>query len=302
MKNKYLICILGPTASGKTRLAIETAKYFNTEIISTDSRQFYKEMTIGTAKPNAQELAEAKHHFIDSLSVTDHYSAGDFEDDSLKVIEKLFETKDVVVMAGGSGLYINAILFGIDPFPEISRETRLKTFNLYKEKGIEGLKDDLRSLDPEYYIEVDLDNPRRLMRALEVCYASGKTYSSFRKKEPKERNFKVIKMAYNYERDTLYERINTRVDAMLQNGLENEAKALLEYKELYALNTIGYKEFFDYFEGEISKEEVIELIKRNSRRYAKRQLTWFRHDKEINWLQPNADLKNLFDLMKLEME
>lgn len=302
MNNKYLICILGPTASGKTSLAIETAKYFDTEIISTDSRQFYKEMHIGTAKPTLEELAEAKHHFIDSLSVTQDYSAGDFEHDALQKLDELYKTKDVVVLAGGSGLYINAILFGIDPFPEILHETRLKTFNIYKEKGIEGLKDELRKLDPEYYIEVDLDNSRRLMRALEVCYASGKTYSSFRKQEPKPRNFKVVKIAYDYEREVLYKRINDRVDLMLQNGLEAEAKTLQEFKDLYALNTIGYKEFFSYFDGEIPKEEAIELIKRNSRRYAKRQLTWFGHDKQIKWLKPNVDLKSLFELMKLEME
>jgi len=302
MNNKYLICILGPTASGKTSLAIETAKYFNTEIISTDSRQFYKEMHIGTAKPTFEELAEAKHHFIDSLSVTQDYSAGDFEHDALQKLDELYKTKDVVVLAGGSGLYINAILFGIDPFPVIEHETRLKTFSIYKEKGIEGLKDELRRLDPEYYIEVDLDNSRRLMRALEVCYASGKTYSSFRKQEPKPRNFKVVKIAYDYEREVLYKRINDRVDLMLQNGLEAEAKTLIEFKDMYALNTIGYKEFFSFFDGEISKEEAIELIKRNSRRYAKRQLTWFGHDKEINWIKPNVDLKKLFDLMKLEME
>ena len=302
MNNKYLICILGPTASGKTSLAIETAKYFNTEIISTDSRQFYKEMHIGTAKPTFEELAEAKHHFIDSLSVKQDYSAGDFEHDALQKLDELYKTKDVVVLAGGSGLYINAILFGIDPFPVIEHETRLKTFSIYKEKGIEGLKDELRRLDPEYYIEVDLDNSRRLMRALEVCYASGKTYSSFRKQEPKPRNFKVVKIAYDYEREVLYKRINDRVDLMLQNGLEAEAKTLIEFKDMYALNTIGYKEFFSFFDGEISKEEAIELIKRNSRRYAKRQLTWFGHDKEINWIKPNVDLKKLFDLMKLEME
>lgn len=301
MDNKYLICILGPTASGKTSLAIEAAKYFNTEIISTDSRQFYKEMSIGTAKPNADELAQVKHHFIDSLSIHQDYSAGEFEKDALKQIDEIFKTKDVVVLAGGSGLYINAVLFGIDPFPEISRENRLKPMTIYKEKGLEGLKDELRTLDPEYYLEVDLDNPRRLMRALEVCFASGKTYTMFRKQEPKKRNFKIIKLAYNHDREKLYNRINDRVDFMLSEGLEKEAEVLKEHQDLYALNTIGYKEFFPYFENKIPKEEAIELIKRNSRRYAKRQLTWFRSDKEINWLEPKVDLKKLFEMMKLEM-
>ncbi len=302
MQNKYLICILGPTASGKTKLAIEAANYFDTEIISTDSRQFYKEMTIGTAKPTPEELAQAKHHFIDTLSVKDKYSAGQFEHDALEKIAELHKTKDVVVLAGGSGLYINAILFGIDPFPEISKETRAKVVNIYKEGGIEALKNELRKLDPEHYITVDLDNHRRLMRALEVCFASGSTYSSFRKQEAKARNFKVIKIAYDRDREKLYERINRRVEIMIAQGLEEEVKALIPHKDAYALNTIGYKELFPYLEGEISLEEAVELIKRNSRRYAKRQITWFGNDKEISWISPSIETKNLMELIKLEMK
>ncbi|MGB1017971.1 MAG: tRNA (adenosine(37)-N6)-dimethylallyltransferase MiaA [Chitinophagales bacterium] len=302
MQNKYLICILGPTASGKTKLAIEAANYFDTEIISTDSRQFYKEMTIGTAKPTPEELAQAKHHFIDTLSVKDKYSAGQFEHDALEKIAELHKTKDVVVLAGGSGLYINAILFGIDPFPEISKETRAKVVNIYKEGGIEALKNELRKLDPEHYITVDLDNHRRLMRALEVCFASGTTYSSFRKQEAKARNFKVIKIAYDRDREKLYERINRRVEIMIAQGLEEEVKALIPHKDAYALNTIGYKELFPYLEGEISLEEAVELIKRNSRRYAKRQITWFGNDKEISWISPSIETKNLMELIKLEMK
>ena len=302
MQNKYLICILGPTASGKTKLAIEAANYFDTEIISTDSRQFYKEMTIGTAKPTPEELAQAKHHFIDTLSVKDKYSAGQFEHDALEKIAELHKTKDVVVLAGGSGLYINAILFGIDPFPEISKETRAKVVNIYKEGGIEALKNELRKLDPEHYITVDLDNHRRLMRALEVCFASGTTYSSFRKQEAKARNFKVIKIAYDRDREKLYERINRRVEIMIAQGLEEEVKNLIPYKDAYALNTIGYKELFPYLEGEISLEEAVELIKRNSRRYAKRQITWFGNDKEISWISPSIETKNLMELIKLEMK
>lgn len=294
MKEKYVICILGATASGKTALAIETAKHFNTEIISTDSRQFYREMTIGTAKPNAEELSQIKHHFINSLSVTEEYSAGKFETDALQKIEELHQTKDVVVLAGGSGLYINAILFGIDPFPKIPTAVRNKVIGLYKEKGIDALRNELRHLDPETYVFIDLDNPRRLMRALEVCYASGTTYASFRKQKPKKRPFKVINLAYDYPREELYERINKRVDIMLQNGLEEEAKKLLPYRNTYALNTIGYKELFPYFENEITKNEAIELIKRNSRRYAKRQLTWFRKDESIHWLKPKINLTKLF--------
>ena len=301
MKEKYLICILGPTASGKTSLAIETAKHFKTEIISTDSRQFYKEMNIGTAKPTKEELAEVKHHFIDCLSIQQKYTAGDFEHDALKVITELHKTKDVVVLAGGSGLYINAILFGIDPFPEISRKIREKVLKLFKEKELEGLKDELRKLDPEFYCEVDLDNPRRIMRAIEVCWASKKTYSSFRKKEAKKRDFKVIKLAYDYEREELYKRIEKRVELMLEDGLEKEVKSLEEHKDLLSLSTIGYKEFFDYFKGNIDKERAIELVKQNSRRYAKKQLTWFRKDDEINWLNPKIDKPKLFEMITKEM-
>jgi len=302
MNNKYLICILGPTASGKTSLAIETAKFFNTEIISTDSRQFYKEMSIGTAKPSLEELAEVKHHFIDCLSIEQKYTAGDFEHDALKTITELHKTKDVVVLAGGSGLYINAILFGIDPFPEISREIREKILNLYKTKGLETIKDELRKIDPEFYCEVDLDNPRRIMRAIEVCWASGATYSSFRKKEPKKRDFKVIKIAFEYSREILYKRIEKRVDIMLENGLEKEVKNLIPYKNFLSLQTIGYKEFFEYFEGNIDKQRAIELVKQNSRRYAKKQLTWFRKDEEINWLNPKINKKRLFEMLALEIK
>ncbi|MFT4645985.1 MAG: tRNA dimethylallyltransferase [Planctomycetota bacterium] len=301
MNNKYLICILGPTASGKTSLAIEIAKRFNTEIISTDSRQFYKEMNIGTAKPNKEELAAVKHHFIDCLSIEKKYTAGDFEHDALETITELHKKNDVVVLAGGSGLYINAILFGIDPFPEISKEIREKILNLYKTEGLESIKDVLRKLDPEFYCEVDLDNPRRIMRAIEVCWASETTYSSFRKKEAKQRDFKVIKIAYDYEREELYKRIEKRVDIMLKEGLEAEVKGLEPYKELLSLQTIGYKEFFNYFDGIIDKERAIELVKQNSRRYAKRQLTWFRKDEEINWIKPGIDLQRLFEMIKLEM-
>lgn len=301
MSKKHLICVLGPTASGKTSLAIDIAKYFETEIISTDSRQFYKEMTIGTAKPSSTELSQVKHHFIDSISVEKKYTAGEFEHDALKIISKLFETKDVVVIAGGSGLYINAILFGIDPFPEIKKETRKKILDLFKEKGLEGIKDELRKLDPEFYCEVDLDNPRRIMRAIEVCWASGTTYSSFRKEKPKQRNFETIKVAFDYDRKILYERINKRVDIMLENGLQKEVKSLIRYKDNLALNTIGYKEFFTYFEGTQDYETTIELIKRNSRRYAKKQLTWFRKDEEINWINPKIDKQRFLEHLKVEI-
>jgi len=302
MNNKYLICVLGPTASGKTSLAIDIAQYFNTEIISTDSRQFYKEMTIGTAKPNKEELSQVKHHFINSISVEKKYTAGEFEHDALKTISKLFETKDTVVLAGGSGLYINAILFGIDPFPEIEKNTRQKILNLFKESGLEEIKNELRKIDPEFYCEVDLDNPRRIMRAIEVCWQSGNTYSSFRKEKPKKRAFKVIKIAYDYEREILYDRINKRVDIMIENGLEKEVQSLVEYKNNLALSTIGYKEFFNYFDKINDFTTTVELIKRNSRRSAKKQLTWFRKDQEINWINPKIDKTKFLEYLKNEIE
>jgi tRNA dimethylallyltransferase len=299
--SKFLITILGPTASGKTALAIQLAKHFNTEIISADSRQFYREMTIGTAKPSEQELAEVKHHFINNLSVSEYYAAGKFEDDALTELNKIYQKNDVAVMVGGSGLYINAVLFGIDPFPEIPVDVRLKTLQFYKENGLQALRDELRKFDPEYFLEVDLDNPRRLMRALEVCYATGKPYSSYRQQEPRPRAFQTIKIAYNWEREALYNRINDRVDQMLHNGLIEECQQLLPYKNELALDTIGYKEIFEFLEGRISKEEAIDLIKRNSRRYAKRQMTWFRNDTEINWFDPNSSVESFIHHIQTRM-
>jgi len=290
---KYLISIIGPTASGKTSLAIALAQYYQTEIISADSRQFYRGMDVGTAKASEEELNLVKHHFIDVLDVHENYNAGTFEFDALKVLDKIFENKDVAIMVGGSGLYINAVLFGIDPFPEIPKEARMNALKLYKEKGLQALRDELRKLDPIYFLEVDLDNPRRIMRALEVCYASGKPYSSYRSLAPLQRNFTSIKLAYNWERDLLYERINQRVDDMIENQLIAEVQSLLPHKDEKALDTIGYKEIFDFLDGKMSKEEAIELIKRNSRRYAKRQLTWFKKDEEIHWINPIARIEEI---------
>lgn len=293
MKNKFLISIMGPTASGKTNLAIQLAHHFKTEIVSADSRQFYKGLDIGTAKPNAEELASVKHHFIDCLEVGTQYNAGQFEDDALKTLDQIFDKNDFAVMVGGSGLYLNAVLFGIDPFPEIPRETRLKALNFYKENGLQALRDELRSLDPVYFLEVDLDNPRRLMRALEVCYASGKPYSSFRNQGPQPRKFKSIKIAYQWDRELLYERINMRVDDMISNGLIAEAQKFTGFQDSTALDTIGYKEIFQFLDGKLTKEEAIDLVKRNSRRYAKRQTTWFHKDTEIHWFSPLAQTKDI---------
>jgi tRNA dimethylallyltransferase len=293
MKNKFLISIMGPTASGKTNLAIQLAQHFKTEIISADSRQFYKGLDIGTAKPSKEELASVKHHFIDCLEVDSNYNAGQFEDDALKTLDQIFEKNDIAVMVGGSGLYLSAVLFGIDPFPEIPRETRLRALNFYKEHGLQALRDELRNLDPIYFLEVDLDNPRRLMRALEVCYASGQPYSSFRNQGPQERKFRSIKIAYQWDRDLLYERINIRVEDMISKGLIAEAQNFSAHKESTALDTIGYKEVFQFLDGTFTKEEAIDLVKRNSRRYAKRQSTWFQKDTDIHWFSPLAQTKDI---------
>jgi tRNA dimethylallyltransferase len=280
---------MGATASGKTNLAIQIAKHFNTEIISADSRQFYKGLDIGTAKATGAQLSSVKHHFIDCLEVGDHYSAGKFEDDALKVLDQIFKKNNFAVMVGGSGLYLNAVLFGIDSFPEIPREARLKALNFFKENGLQALRDELRKLDPIYFLEVDLDNPRRLMRALEVCYAAGKPYSSFRNQGPQKRNFESIKIAYQWDRKMLYERINMRVDDMTEQGLIAEAQKFIAHRDSGALNTIGYKEIYDFLDGSLNKDEAIDLIKRNSRRYAKRQMTWFQKDQEIKWFSPLAE-------------
>lgn len=283
---------MGPTASGKTSLSIELAKSYQTEIISADSRQFYKGMDIGTAKPTVAEMNGIKHHFIDVLEPNQTYSAGQFEKDALTVLDEIFEKNDVAIMVGGSGLYLNAVLFGIDPFPEIPVAVRKNVLQLYNTEGIEKLRDELRKLDPKYYIEVDLDNHRRLMRALEVCYATGQPYSDFTNTEAKERNFNSVKIAYHWERETLYKRINERVDSMIEKGLIAECQKLLPYKNQYALDTIGYREVFDFLDGKTSKEETIELIKQNSRRYAKKQMTWFRKDEEIQWFSPAANIED----------
>lgn len=299
--SKFLITIMGPTASGKTSLAIEIAQHFKTQIISADSRQFYNEMTIGTAKPSTQELSKIKHHFINHLSVNEYYAAGKFEDEALQTIESIFAENETAVMVGGSGLYLNAVLFGIDPFPEIPSDIRLKTLNYYKEQGLQALRDELRKFDPQYFLEVDLDNPRRLMRALEVCYATGQPYSSFRQKTAKPRLFQNIKIGIDWNREALYERINHRVDNMIAEGLIEECQKLLTQKNQLALDTIGYREIFDFLEGKTTKEEAIDLIKRNSRRYAKRQLTWFRSDAEINLFQPNTPTETIINFIKAKM-
>lgn len=273
-----LIVLSGPTASGKTSLAISLAQHFRTAIVSADSRQFFREMTIGTAKPTAEELAQAPHYFIDSHTITEDYSVGQYEREALELLQTLYQRHDTVILTGGSGLYINALCQGMDEFPAVPEAVRQALEADYQERGIGYLQEALRTADPPYYEEVDLNNPHRLIRALSVCRSSGQPYSSFRKSGAAERFFRPVYVRLHWPRAELYERINRRVDLMLEAGLEEEARSLYPQKHLTALQTVSYQEFFDYFDGNISREKAIELIKRNSRRYAKRQLTWFRRD------------------------
>lgn len=269
--------IAGPTGVGKTALAVKLAKHYKTDILSADSRQFYKETTIGTAKPSDEELAAVTHHFINTLSIHQNYSIGNFEKDALACLNKLYENHQIVFMVGGSGLYINAVLNGVDEFDEVSEETRSTIKAQYEKSGITWLQEQLKQLDPDYFKQMDINNPQRLMRALEVCIETGKPFSSYLSKTKKERNFEPIKILINAPREVLYDRINKRVDLMMLAGLEDEARGLLPYKHLNALNTVGYKELFSFFEGEISRNEAIDLIKQKTRNYAKRQLTWFKN-------------------------
>ena len=286
MENKYLIVILGPTGVGKTKVAVEVAKKLNTEIISCDSRQIYKELKIGTAVPSEKELAEIKHHFIQTKSIHDYYNASMFEFEVLELLDKLFIKCDHVLMAGGSGLYINTVCDGIDDLPAVDPDLRKELIEKYDNEGIEGLRKQLKLLDPEYYAIVDLKNHKRILKAIEVSLATGKPYSSFLKHRKKERPFSILKIGLSIEREELYSRINKRVDKMVEEGLLDEAKKYHKDKHLNSLNTVGYKELFDYLDNNTTLDKAIELIKRNSRNYARKQLTWFRKDKDIKWFNP----------------
>ncbi|MGB0861700.1 MAG: tRNA (adenosine(37)-N6)-dimethylallyltransferase MiaA [Saprospiraceae bacterium] len=288
---KHLIVVAGATASGKTSLAIRLAKHFKTVIISADSRQFYREMNIGTAKPTPDELAEAKHYFIDNLSIHDEYSVGQYERDTIALLEKLYQNHDVVIMAGGSGLFIQAVCEGLDKFPDVPESTRAALIDAFEKDGIEPLQQELQVADPDYYATVDTQNAHRLIRALEICRTTGKPYSSFRTAKKANRAFSPIKIALNWERSVLYDRINLRVDLMLEAGLEAEAKSLLPNQHLNSLQTVGYQELFDFFNKKIDQKEAIRLIKRNSRRYAKRQLTWLRRSGDIHFFEPSNQNK-----------
>lgn len=284
---KTLISVVGPTAIGKTAMAIQLAQHFHTEIISSDSRQFFKEMEIGTAKPSPEELAAAKHHFIDSHSVAKLFSTGDFEQEALKTLEEIYSKRDVAIMVGGSGLYVNALLNGLDEMPEIDLAIREELNKKFEIEGLAAIQVQLSALDPEYFAKVDQNNPQRMIRGLEVFLSTGKKLSSMLSATKKIRPFKVIKLGLNTDRAVLYDRINRRVDLMIENGLVEEVKSLIPYRSYNALNTVGYSEIFDYLDGKTSLTDAISAIKQNTRRFAKRQLTWFRRDDEITWFEPN---------------
>lgn len=284
-----LIVLLGPTAVGKTDLSIKIAKLIGSPIISCDSRQIYRDMQIGTAAPTPEQLASVQHYFIKELALTDYYSAAQYEQDVLELIKKLSESHSNLLMTGGSMMYIDAVCNGIDDIPTIPNDIRENLKERLANEGIAPLREELRLLDPEYYQIADLKNPKRIVHALEVCYTSGKTYSSFRKKTKKQRPFNIIKIGLKREREDLFYRINRRVDLMIEEGLIDEAKQLLKNRKENSLNTVGYKELFNYLDGEWSLEHAVEKIKKNTRDYAKKQMTWFSHDHNINWFHPDDD-------------
>jgi tRNA dimethylallyltransferase len=298
---KSLVVIVGPTASGKTPLAVSLAKTFNSVIISADSRQMYREMRIGTAVPDSKTLAAIQHYFIGNLSIFDYYNASMYEIEVNNLLKSLFDSKDRVFMVGGSGLYINSVCKGIDDFPATDPVVREQLMTQYKEEGIEGLRSLLRRLDPVYYEKTDLRNYKRILKALEVSIMAGKPYSSFLSGEGKPRDYTILQIGLQLPRDELYKHIDFRVDQMLAEGFEDEARLLFPHRTCNALNTVGYKELFNYFEGKISREEAIRLIKRNTRRYAKRQISWFSRDKEIHWFHP-GDISKIENFIIQETE
>jgi tRNA dimethylallyltransferase len=289
--NKILIVLLGPTGVGKTSVSTDLAIRYRCDIISADSRQIYREMRIGTAVPDDGQLNTVRHHFVRSVSVEEYYSSSIFEREVLKLLPSLFRSNNVVLMTGGSGMYIDAVCKGTDDIPDVDPSVREKYIALYKAEGIRGLRIALRLLDPEHYARVDLKNHKRIIRALEICETAGRPYSSFLTKQRRERDFRIIKIGLMRSREDLYQRINARVDEMVRMGLEDEARQLLAFRHLNALNSVGYKEFFDYFDGNLSRDKAIELIKRNSRRYAKRQITWWAKDREITWFDPEKRIE-----------
>lgn len=288
---KSLIVIVGPTGIGKTDLSIDIARAFHTEIISSDSRQIYKELKIGTAVPAEEQLRQVKHHFIANKSIYDYYNASMFELEVIDLLNELFKTYNQVVMTGGSGMYINAVCDGIDDLPTIDQNLRTDLINQLEQEGIESLRMQLKILDPESYHRMDLKNPKRILKALEVSMQTGKPYSEFLSGSKKKRDFQIVKVGLQRDRNELYDRINIRVDQMVSEGLVDEARQFFKDRSLNSLNTVGYKELFEHFEGKISLEKAIELIKRNSRHYAKRQMSWFARDKELVWFHPDEKIK-----------
>lgn len=294
---KTLIVILGPTGIGKTDLSIDIARDFGTEIISSDSRQIYKELKIGTAVPSDEQLNQVNHHFIGNKSIYDYYNASMFEFEVLDLLQELYNNYNQVVMTGGSGMYINAVCDGIDDLPTIDEQLRDELIQKYQAEGIESLRIQLKMLDPESYHKIDLKNPKRILKALEVTIQTGKPYSSFLTQPKKQRPFNILKIGLQRDRDELYERINLRVDQMIEEGLVEEARKFFKDRHLNSLNTVGYKELFEHFEGKISLDKAVELIKRNSRHYAKRQMSWFNRDKDIHWFHPQKK-KEIIDFIK----
>ncbi|APY11930.1 tRNA (adenosine(37)-N6)-dimethylallyltransferase MiaA [Seonamhaeicola sp. S2-3] len=295
----YLISVIGPTAIGKTSLSIKLAQHFNTEIISADSRQFFKEMQIGTAAPNDDELAAAKHHFIHHKSIHENYNVGAFERDAIEKLDTLFKKRPVIIMVGGSGLYVNAVTKGLDNFPDVDGSIREHLNEKLKNGGLETLQNQLKNLDEASYNSIAIDNPHRVIRALEICIGTGKPYSSFLNKAKVKRHFKTITIGLTADRDIIYNRINQRVDIMMEMGLLKEVETLIPYKNLNALNTVGYKELFKYFDGEWTLDFAISEIKKNTRRFAKRQLTWFKKNKETLWFDYQSPIKNIIEELNI---
>lgn len=287
MRSPLLIVVVGPTGVGKTAVAIQLARHFNTEIISADSRQLFREIPVGTAAPSAEEMQGVPHHFIGNLSVAQRSDAGQWAIEARRLIETLFKKYDVLICAGGSGLYVDALLNGMDELPERDDALRKELQQLFEKEGLSALQEKLKALDPEYYAEVDVNNHKRLIRAIEVCMVSGEKYSAMRSGKAKELPFHVVKIGLELDRAELYGRINQRVDKMMQAGLEAEARSVLAFRDNNALATVGYRELFDYFDGKTSLEEAVNLIKQHSRNYAKRQMTWWRRDSGIKWFHPS---------------
>lgn len=298
---KTLIVIVGPTAIGKTALAIRLAQYYDTEIISADSRQFYKEMGIGTAKPPLDELETVRHHFINSHSVTDLFNAGDYEKEADRLIENLFHNHDQLILTGGSGLFINAVIHGFDELPSANPEIRTRLNRLLVEKGLGYLQEMLKKADPAYFEEADIHNPQRIIRALEVYETSARPFSEFRKKTQKKQPYKIVMIGLNTNRAALYANINTRVDKMMKDGLLDEVRSLIPFRQLNSLNTVGYSELFDHLDGKYSLDEAVEKIKQNTRRFAKRQLTWFRKTEGIRWFEP-GDYAGILKMLNLILD